>query len=198
MSQINKDVEILEKEIVPVIRKAVKVEIKNVEDMKKASEMLSVVNKYADTVQDKRESITGPLNTALKAARAMFKPLEEQLDEAIENIRGAMTVYQTEELRKQREEETKIAARVGEGKGKIKIETAVRKMNEMDKVVGQVVVDSGMVKFKTSKKFRIIDKTLVPLDYMVVDEVAVRKAMLAGLSVAGVEYYEEQVPMNYR
>lgn len=191
-----KEIQVLEKEIDPIVGKAGKIVIKTADDMPRAVEMLSLINQYSDTVQEKKETITKPLNLTIKNVRAMFKPLEDKLETAIGGIRQAMTKYQTEEVAKQRVEEAKIAARLQ--KGNIKLETAVKKMDEVEKAPSSVETDSGVVKFKTIKKFRVVDKTIVPMEYLVVDEVAVRKAMLAGIEVKGVQYHEEQVPMNFR
>lgn len=188
----------LEKEITPVVLKADKITITNNTEMVEATKLLSNINKYADEVESRRKAITEPLNVALKAARQMFSPLEDKLEAAITSIRKAMTSYQTNIVRIQKEEEAKIAARIGEGKGKLKLETAVAKMDQIEKPVEKITTDAGAVKFKTVKKFRIIDKRYIPFDYLLPDEVAIRKAMLSDIKIEGVEYYEEQVPVNSR
>lgn len=198
MNTKSKEVAVLEKEINPAITKASKITIHTAEDMVKATEVLSNLNRYADTVTEKKESITKPLNAALKAARQMFVPLETKLEDAIGGVRKAMITYQTEAVRKQKEEEAKIAARIGEGKGKIKIETAVEKLQNIEKAPEKIATDAGQVKFKTVKKFEITDISALPREFMVPNEVEIRKAMLAGIEVTGVRYYEEQVPYNSR
>jgi hypothetical protein len=188
----------LENEITPVVAYATSIFVKNDKDMALAAEALSKVNKYADTVEEKREAITKPLNVALKASRALFKPLEDRLQASIDHIRKEMSRYQTEKVKVMREEEAKIAARVGEGKGKIKIETAVRKMGEVEKPVDELVAESGVVTFMEVLKFKVMDITLVPPEYLLVDEVKVRAALKAGAKVPGMDYWFEQVPKNYR
>lgn len=188
----------LENEITPIVAYSTSIFVKSDADMKVATEALSQVNKYADMVEEKREAITKPLNLALKAARGLFKPLEERLEASIDHIRGEMSRYQTEKVRLAREEEAKIAARVGEGKGKLKMDTAIRKIGEVEKPADEVVADSGVVTFMEVQKFEVMDITLVPKEYLVVDEVKVRAAMKAGVKVEGVRYYTEMVPKNYR
>ena len=197
--QINeKEVKVLDKEISPVVKKATSIEIRNPSDMKKATEMLSQINKYADEVEEKKKSVTDPLNAALKAARGLFKPLEEKLEEAIGSIRSSMTSYQTEQRRLEKIEEDKIASRVGEGKGKLKVETAVKKIDEIKKADQNVSAESGSVKFKTVKKFEVMDVTMLPHDYILANETLIRKAMNEGNELPGVRYYTEEVPFNSR
>jgi hypothetical protein len=194
----NKEIETLDKEMTPVVRQAVKLEISNSADMKSAVEILSTINKYADTVKEKKESITKPLTLAIKNTRLMFAPLESKLEEAIGSLRSSMTSYQTQLTRKAQEEEERIAARVGEGKGKIKVETAVKKMEEIEKPDAVVVTDEGLVKFREVKKFKIVDVSKIPLEFMMPNEVEIRKSMMLGVRIDGVEYYSEQVPYNTR
>lgn len=198
----NKQVAVLEKKIDPIIKQANAIVIKSDDDMKGAAELLSNLNKYNDNVVDEREKITKPLNEALKAARALFKPLETKLESGILAIRKAMTQYQTEKTRIADEEAKKIAARVGEGKGKLKIETAVSKMENIERPDQKVATDSGLVKFKAEKKFRVVDLVILAEKtgdkYILANETLIRAAMKAGTELPGVEYYTEQVPVNFR
>lgn len=199
MSKTNtQEIAVLEKEIGPVVKAAVKVKIESAQHMINATQTLSVINKYADKVKEQKEKITKPLNLALKEAREMFRPLEDNLEDAISAIRGAMTTYQTEQKRIADAEAAKIANRVGEGKGKLKVDTAVQKMQEIDRPAEQVATEAGMVKFKTIQKFEVMDVTMLPHEYVLPDEVKIRNAMKAGIELPGVRYYEEQVPVNFR
>jgi len=193
-----KEIKKLELAIKPVLAKAWSVTIKGDSDMRYAVENLSSLNRYLDEVTSQREAITKPLTAALKSARALFKPIEERLGGAIGSVRAEMSRYQTLEVVRVENEASKIAKRVGEGRGKIGIETAVRKIGEIDGVASSVIGDNGMVKFRSVRKFEILEVDKVPREYMVVDEIAVRKAMLAGVEIAGVRYFEEQVVNNFR
>ncbi len=191
-----KEAEALTKEIAPYAAKAEMMKISNAQHMVQATETLSVLNKYADSVKEKKESVTKPLNVALKAARGLFSPLEDKLESAIGSIRRAMIDYQTEQKRIADKEADKIAARVD--KGTLKAETAVRKMGDIEKPAEAIATDSGSIKFKTVEKFEVMDVTLLTKDYLLPNEVAIRKAMLAGIKINGVRYYTEKVPVNSR
>lgn len=192
------EVQKLDKEITPFVAKAGKITITNSRDMEKASEALSQINQYADQVKKKKEEVTKPLNATLKAIRGWFAPLEDKLEDAIGSIRKEMTSYQTEQKKIADEEERKIAERVGEGKGKLKVETAIRKMDEIERPEDRVETESGSVKFKTVKKFEVIAVRDLPAEYLLADEVKIRKSMLEGKEITGVRYYTEEIPVNSR
>lgn len=166
--------------------------------MKIATEQLSQLKNFSDRITNEKEKVTKPLNEALKAERARWKPAETACEEAIEITRKKMGQYQTEQMRLAKIEEDKIADRVGQGKGFLKPETAAKKIDEIKRADVSVVADSGMVKFRTVKKFQIINESVVPRMYLIVNETAIRQAMLSGIAVEGVRYYEEQVPANFR
>lgn len=199
-----KEIAVLEKEIMPVIKSAMKIEIKSQKDMEKATLSLSQLNTYADSIKKRKEEITKPINAGLKAIREMFKPLETQLDEAIESRRNAMSEYQTEQVRIANEEAEKIANRVGEGKGKFSKDTASRKIGKIEKPEEKVSTVAGSVSFRPEKKFEVMDIIKIAAlsddarKYLLPNEIAIREAMKAGIEIPGVRYYEIQVPVNNR
>lgn len=195
---MNENTEIIVKDISPVVLKAKGLSIKDEKDMTEAVELLSVLNKGLDRVVLEKEKVTKPLNEALKQERARWKPFETMCEEAIEIVRKKMTVYQTEKTRLVQEEEAKLAARVGEGKGKLKMETASRMIDEIDAPEKSVAAESGSVRFEKVKMFRIVDLSLLPTEYILPNEVKIRAAMKKGEEIPGVEYYTEERPKNFR
>lgn len=189
---------VIQREVAPIITEALGVEIKGKEDMKIATELLSKLNKVADKIDEEKAKVLDPLNEARKAEMARWKPLEIQYGKAIEYLRAEISAYQTAEIKRQREEEAKIAARVGEGKGKIKIETAVKKMEKIDKPDTMVTTDVGVIKFREQKVIKYIDEKIVPREYLIVDEKKVLDALKAGIVVPGCVLESVQVPVNSR
>lgn len=195
-----KDVQIavFEQEVSPEVKVAQALTIKDSEGMKAATERLSRLNQLNDRITEEKEKVTKPLNEALKAERNRWRPIEKSLEEAIDIIRNKMSVYQTAEIKRQREEQAKIAARVGEGRGKMKIETAVKKIDEIKAPEAQVATDSGMVKFREDKVLRITNESLIPRQFLVIDEKKVLEALKAGIVVRGAEIEIKMIPLNYR
>lgn len=193
-----KEVTVLEKKLVPIEDAAQDLVIKDDKTMEKAHTMLSQINTFKDEMEARKAKIYDPAWATVVAIRAAWKPQETKVEVLVKMIRSKMTVYQTEAKRKADTEAAKITDRIGEGKGKLKIDTAVRKIEEMDKPSESFATDSGVTKFKTVKKFEVMDMELLPMLYRLPNEPLIRKAMLEGHILPGVRYYEEQVPMNFR
>lgn len=187
---------LIEKSAVPLAEKAFKYQIKTKEDLTGAVKLLSDMNVILDRITTEKEKVTKPLNEALKQERNRWKPIESTYERAIASVRTAMTAFQTAAIKKQKEDEAKIAGKVASGK--LRMETGVRKMNELDAPETTVVSDSGMVKFRTEKKFEVVDVTKLPKEYILANETAIRAAMKEGKELSGVRYFEEQVPVNFR
>lgn len=178
----------------PEIESIGNIKIVDEQSLTKATEVLSQANKYAKQLEEDKQKITKPINDALKEIRARYKPLENKLEDIILNIRKSMTSYQTEQMRLQKIEEEKIANRVA--KGTLKVETGIRKLEELPQTADKIATQSGKISFKTVKKFEVIDITLIPHKYLIVNETAIRDAMKAGIELPGCKYFEEQVPIN--
>ena len=186
------------KEVSPIVSKAVELKIVDSETLKVGVELLSVLNQWNDKITAEKERVTKPLNEALKAERSRWKPVETQNSEAIEHIRDEMSKYQTEMVRKQKEEEQKIANRVREGKGGLKIETAVKKIEALDVPDKEVATEAGLVQFRETIILKIIDISLIPREYFELDESKLLKDLKAGKQVSGATTETLQVPVNYR
>lgn len=186
----------IEQTINPVVTAATSLVIATGDDMVRATELLSTVNKNLDRVAAEEDKVLKPLKEAVKAEQARWKPYKTALEAARDAVRKAMSIYQTAEMKRKAEAEAKLAARVE--KGTMKLETAARKSSELATPEQSVSTDVGMVKFRTVQKLEILDANWIPRQYLTVDEAAVKAALKAGIKVPGAQLVEEQVPVNYR
>ncbi len=195
---INEDNQLVvyKQSLVPIVEEAETLTIVNSDDMKRAVELLSELNKYQDKVIEWKEKKTVPLNKLLKDIRAETKPLETFYGAAIEKLRELMSQYQTELVRLQKVEQDKIAAKVSSGY--LKIDTGVRKLSEVAIVDSNIPTERGDVQFAKVKRFEVMDMTLLPIEYHLANDAEIRKAMKEGKELAGVRYWVEQQPRNYR
>lgn len=193
------EIAVLEKkEISPIESKVEKITIIDEKTKTIASEYLSQLNKSLDKVVAYKEAKTKPLNQALKVIRAETKPIETRLEDMIRSLRSKLGSYQTEQFRIAQEKKEKIANRVGEGKGKLKSETAIAQIDEVDTPDKTVSTQSGSVNFKTVNKFEVVDMKLLPLGLHMPDMSAIQEQMKKGIEFPGVRYFTEQVPVNHR
>lgn len=152
------------------------------EEGKKIKDILS-------KVETRREEITKPLNAALKSARELFKPVEASLGDALATIRSKMTTFHNAQLAEAREKEAAIARKVEAGR--MKPETAVRKMETVATPEKTVATEKASATMRTVQKWRVVDKAAIPLEFMEPDMVRIRASFKTGKPITGVEQYEE-------
>lgn len=197
----SKQLIVIQKEVKPIVAKALALEIVSPKEMAAATEMLSQLNQRHDQIEEEREKVTKPLNQALKAENARWKPIKDTIDEATTIIRKKMTAYQTAATVLAQAAAARIADRVAPGRGNLSAETASRKLAEIEKPAQAVASDSGSVEFVRMKKFEVTDKGLLfkhSPDLLLPNEALIRTLMREGKELPGVRYYEELVPRNTR
>ena len=170
--------------------------ITSADDMIKASEYRVKLKAELKAITTHKETKTKPMNAALAAVRADYKPFETQLESALAIIDKAMSTYQTAEMKRVREEEAKIAARVGDGKGKLQMDTAARKMGEIEKPEVRVATASGATSFRPHQQLKITDITKIPNEYFDLNEARTLLALKNGTVVPGAEIEIVQIPVN--
>jgi phage host-nuclease inhibitor protein Gam len=175
-----------------IISTALALAVVDKKTMEKASDLRSQVKKYLKDLTEEKEKVTKPLNDALKAERARFKPMEEKAEAVIKYLDKQMSDYQTAETKRLREEEEKIAARIGEGKGKLKLETAVAKLASLDTVDKTV----GNTRFVTDYEVVVLDLKQIPDMYLKIEikTALIKQVLKSGVIIPGVELKEVQRP----
>jgi hypothetical protein len=194
---MSKDLSVVIKGEVSVYeREANTLDIKSAPDLEHAVRILSETNKTADRVKAEKERITKPLNDALKVERARWKPIEDACANAVATIKTKMLAYQRVIEAANAIKEQKIIARVE--RGTLRADTAVAKIEALPDATASVKTDVGMMQFRTIQKLVIDDALLVPREYLVVDDVAVKNAIKQGKSVPGCRVVEEKTIANFR
>jgi len=167
--------------------------VKTEADMIRAAEVLTNVKKLGKFVTQEKEKITKPMSESLKAAKALFAPLEDDLDQAETTLKRAILAYQRDVEAERARKEASIAQRAE--KGQLRPETAVKKMEELGEAQNKVNTGSGSIAFSKIKKVRVTDEAKVPDRFWTLDMVAIRKEALAagviGEAFPGIEVYEE-------
>lgn len=170
--------------------------ITSAKDMELASKARIERKTILKAADAEKQKVLKPLNAARAAEQARWKPLETRLEEEIETLDRGMTKYQTEQQRIADAAAEKIAARVKEGKGNLKPETASRKLAEIDAPASVIASDAGATGFRAVPCFEVMDLTLLPIEYILANESMIRSAMIKGIELPGVRYFVEQRPVN--
>ena len=151
--------------------------------------LLNRINAMGKIIKLKKELITKPLNESLRNARELFKPLEDQFLNAEKIIKKKILDYSQSVNKIAQEKEEKIAERME--KGIIKLETAEKKINEVDRINKTTQGSYGKVTIRQTRKVRIVNLSLIPREYFIPDMILIRNDALAGKNIAGVEVYLE-------
>lgn len=167
---------------------------------REAGELLKKIKTVGKLIKQKKESITKPISEALKNVRSMFAPLEDNYELAEKTVSDKIIFYQDQVEAKRHEEELKAQKELEEAQKKLaqgkitekqaeKIEAKVEKKLEK---APEVIKKTDDFHTRVNKKVRIVDESLIPREYLMVDEVKVRRAVLGGVDVPGAELYEEK------
>lgn len=188
-----KEMTVYKSQISKLENQANELTIANADENAIATELKAKLKEIGKRIKDRKEEITKPLNEALKSARQLFAPLEEQFENAETIVGRKLLAYKQKVDAEIRAKEEKIAHDLEAGKIK-NIETAERKMDVLaeKKIEKTTQTSHGTVQFRKIKKMRIINRDLIPEKYWVIDEILLRREVLAGMQVEGAEMYEEE------
>lgn len=188
----------IQKQLPAIIKEAQEIIIDSPETLTISTEILSRLNKVNDSISEEKEKVLKPLREAERAERARWKPAESLLGPAIASIRSKQSMYQTAAKAQEQASKDKIAAKIGTGKGKIKLDTALSKLAAVPTTQTKVETETGSLRFRTVSLFRIIDISKVPAKYLAINETPVKAAQKANIAIPGIEYYTEERPINNR
>ena len=186
----------IQKQMAPIVDKALSLEINKPEDMVPATELLSRLNQFNDKITAEKERITKPLNEALRVERGRWKPLVDAYENAIAYLRYEMEDYQTKLVLKQKADEAKIAQKLTDGE--ITLDQAVSKIEKVKVPDKEVATTAGLVQFRETQILNIIDPMEIPREYLIVDDKKLLDDLKAGKVVSGAELGIKLVPINYR
>jgi len=186
-----KELAVLKGQVTKLEAQSQSVTIITQDDYTGAIDIISKLKETGKLIKDKKESITKPLNEALRNARDLFAPIEEQFAIAEVIIKTKILDYKRKVDEKARIAEAKIAKQAESGH--IKIETAEKKMDAIERVETTTKGKVGEVQIRKVKKVRIVDATVLPREYLIPNETLIRKDALDGKIIPGVEVYVEEV-----
>lgn len=173
-------------------------------DMEQATELLGSIKKMQKHLKTQETDAKKPYADLVKGIIAAFKPVNHQLSAAEDIIKDKVIKFRRAEAIKAEEQKAKLEARVGEGKGKLKVQTAINKIADVDanKSAAHTNTGTSSMTVRMVKKLNIIDESQIPREFLVVDTAKVRASAFKihdlikeGVTVAqipGVEVVEEE------
>jgi len=167
------------------------------EDVKDATNDLSMVAKLKKAIEVERKRYVDPLNAELKEINTFFKTLTEPIGEADQITRRKVLDYNAE-IARQREEAERIEAeklRLAQDEMKLKGEYTVdlTEIEKPDATPDRVRTEVGTASKMTVRKWELEDITQVPSEYLLVDTGKVTKLVKAGIgAISGIRIWEEE------
>lgn len=192
MTEVNtQEVSLVKQQATKALNAANELTIASQDDMVKATDLLSKVKTVGKMLKDRKEAITKPLNEALSSARDLFRPIEADHLQAEKVIKTKMLAYQDAEEKRAAIEAKKITDRVE--RGTMRADTAVAKIQNIEQAPTSVQGKVGVVKTMIVKKYRVVDESKLPREFLIPNMPAITEALKAGAVVPGAEMYEEKV-----
>ena len=186
-----KEVTLVKTQSTKALNAAMELEIKTDEDYQRAGELKLKLKQLGKLIKDGKERITKPLNEALANVREMFSPAEGSFKTASQLVDRKMLNYDEMKEAEAAKEREKITAKVESGY--LKPETADKKLEAVEDAPKGTKNESGSVFVKKIKNVRITDESLIPREYLVIDMVKLRRAILTeGKQIPGAEMFEER------
>lgn len=182
------------KTIDPLAHKANSLAITDEQSMLEASHLLADMLTVSDRIETEKTKVMRPLLDAVNAERARWRPYESAIEPSIALLRSKISRYQTQSLQLVQETKDKIASRIGAGKGKLSLDTAITKAEAITRPAKIV----GSISFRPSQTLKITDMTLIPREYLVPDESKLLTDLKKGIKITGATIEIVQIPVNKR
>jgi len=162
--------------------------VANDKDLTSLAEKIKNIKLLGAYIKAEKEKLTKPAQAIINEARSKYLPYEKMCSEAEGKLKVKASIYMSKVEADRLAQEAKIAKRVDTGN--IKEETGIRKLEELGDEEKTVRTENVELQKKMVKTVIIKDRELIPHEYWIVDEVAVRRASLAGAKIPGVEVKE--------
>ena len=187
-----KQLEICKAEVDELVHPANILTIASAEENAVATEYKAKLNLLGKRIKQEKESATKPINEALRRIRSWWDPLEDKVSAEDDRVGVLLLTYKRAVEDEARKKEAQIAARVE--KGTMRLDTAEKKIDALPQIQKTTHTTAGQVQFRKIPQMRIVDESLIPDNYWVIDQVSLRRDVIAGVVVPGAEkYYEERV-----
>lgn len=194
--EVNHKVDVAKNEVAKIKTDVANLDIKTADQFEAATKILVTVKKVGKNIKKQKDDIVKPLQLSVKNVRELFAPIETELSEQEEVLRRGLLAYQEKQAKKAQKKAEKIEQAVDDGE--MSLQDGMGKMSNIKQAPSTVNTGEGSVGFKTIRKVRIFDVGLLPARYLMNEKVvaalasAVRKDALDGITIPGVEVYEEK------
>lgn len=159
--------------------------VENAETLLTANTMLSQLKDMSTKWENHRTSITKPMLEAKKRIDALFQPADEQLEAMTRELKTKVIAYHRDAEAKQAAERRKLVEQAEQqaaaGDTEAAAASALAAVDASTPVLRTAVNSVGSTQLKSVWTFEVTDMSLVPREYLVVDEKRIRAAVSSGV-----------------
>ena len=167
------------------------------QDIKTATDDLSIIARLKKAIEERRREYVGPLNDHLRAVNEAFRGLTDPISQADTITRRKILDFRAEQERIRIEQERINRLREEAAQAEMRLK------GELSEPLAQIPVspespsiyrtDSATLGKTTIKKWEVVDLQLVPIEYLVIDAAKVGKVVRAGIpSIPGIRIWTEE------
>jgi hypothetical protein len=169
------------------------------EDLRGATNDLSIIALAKKAIDEKRQEYVRPLNEYVKTINSAFKGLSDPVDQADRLTREKILKYRADQERKRlmaeaiNRQKEELARKEAELSGTGEIFSDTTPIIVPAAQPKQIRADVGTAGVSNKRKARVIDFTLLPDGYKLANEKLLATAASSGVAaIAGVEFYWEE------
>lgn len=173
----NKELAVVEKKIKGMQEMVDSTVVTNDEELASISDKIKNVKMMGKFVKEKKDAFVAPAKEIIDRAKEMFDGPIKQCANAEEVLKQKAQKYLTVKEDKRLKDAKKIEDDLAAGKIK-KVETAVNKLEALPEQQKKVATGSSVLRMQKRKVAEIVDKSLIPDEFWVIDETRVKKEAL--------------------
>jgi hypothetical protein len=160
-------------------------QIKNDEDAKHATNIAKDIRELRKAVEREKDDYVKPAKEIQNKAKAVYDPVINLCNGLEKIITSKASEFILTQRKAIEEKQRKIAERVQSGK--IKEETGIRQMEKVPEAKKTIQGENGQIRVAEYEDIEVKNEALIPREYMIPDYVRIRKAVLGGAVIPGVE-----------
>ena len=166
------------------------------EDLKPATDDLSIIAKVKKAMEEKRKDYLKPFQDHIKETNDAFKNLMEPIEIADKITRQKILAFQAEQqrIRQEQEQINRLRMEAAQKEMELKGELAesVNLIEIAPEAPRKTVTEIGSASTFKVRKWEIVDFRLVPDELKIIDAGKVTKLVKAGIgTIAGIRIWEE-------
>lgn len=170
--------------------------IRTAQDLEDAGAFLVRIKAERRKIEDRRRFFVDPLNAQVKRINELFRKIAEPLDRADSVVRAKVMEYRKRQQEIARAEQERLDREAARAQERVDKKAARIGIAAPQVVVPVVPVLPPTVAGATVRRvwtFRVVDASKLPREYLVVDAVAIREAVRAGVrQIPGVEIFQDE------